>query len=179
MSLWHKIHGNLMIYAPLSQNIVLKIYALFPQMLWDWKADSANFSTFRMYGLTVSKSIKVIVKLQAFSPNRWHRIMFLSLIHAQQNPYLYKGFVQNLIKWPVNMVKDYQSSGLPWETQYPPCCQKERHWGWCWGSSPRCWRRPSPPPRSCPPLPPWRCMLAHMRPRAENALSNREGKKRK
>ena len=80
MSLWHKIHGNLMIYAPLSQNIVLKIYALFPQMLWDWKADSANFSTFRMYGLTVSKSIKVIVKLQAFSPIRWHRIMVLSLM---------------------------------------------------------------------------------------------------
>ena len=33
-----------MIYAPLSQNIVVKISALFPQMFWDWKADLANFS---------------------------------------------------------------------------------------------------------------------------------------
>ena len=32
-----------MIYAPLLQNIVVKIYALFPQMFWDWKAESANF----------------------------------------------------------------------------------------------------------------------------------------
>ena len=38
-----------MIYAPLSQNIVVKIYALFPQMFWDWKVDSAAFFTFRMY----------------------------------------------------------------------------------------------------------------------------------
>ena len=50
MLLWHKILGIWMIYVPLSQNIVVKIYALFPQMFWDWKADSANFFTFRMYG---------------------------------------------------------------------------------------------------------------------------------
>ena len=32
-------------------NIYVEIYALFPQMFCDWKADSANFSVFRMYAI--------------------------------------------------------------------------------------------------------------------------------
>jgi len=38
----------LMIYAPLSRDFDVKIYALFPQIFCDWKADSANFIAFRM-----------------------------------------------------------------------------------------------------------------------------------
>ena len=40
----------LSIYALLSQKIYVEIYALFPQIFCHWKADSANFSAFRMYG---------------------------------------------------------------------------------------------------------------------------------
>ena len=39
-----------LIYAHLSQNFVVAIYALFPQIFWDWKVESADFFTFRMYG---------------------------------------------------------------------------------------------------------------------------------
>ena len=39
----------LLIYALLSRNFYVEIYALFPQIFCDWKADSANFSAFRMY----------------------------------------------------------------------------------------------------------------------------------
>ena len=35
-----------MIYALLSQNFVVEIYALFPQNILDWGADSPNFSLF-------------------------------------------------------------------------------------------------------------------------------------
>ena len=38
-----------MIYALLSQDFDVEIYALFPQNFCDWKADSANFFAFRMY----------------------------------------------------------------------------------------------------------------------------------
>ena len=40
-----------MIYALLSQNFVVEIYALFPQNILDWGADSANFFAFWMYAL--------------------------------------------------------------------------------------------------------------------------------
>ena len=36
-------------YALLSQNVVVAIYAIFPQIFWDWKVKSADFYTFRMY----------------------------------------------------------------------------------------------------------------------------------
>ena len=39
----------LLIYALLSRNFYVEIYALFPQIFCDWKADSANFCAFRMY----------------------------------------------------------------------------------------------------------------------------------
>ena len=39
----------LLIYALLSQKFYVEIYALFPQIFCDWKADSANFFAFRMY----------------------------------------------------------------------------------------------------------------------------------
>ena len=54
-----------MIYAPLSQNIAVKIYALFLKMFWDWKEDSANVFTFRMYELdrVNFEDIATVVKL--------------------------------------------------------------------------------------------------------------------
>ena len=45
MTLWQKILW-IWINAPLSQNIVIKIYALF-QMFWDWKANYAYFFHFK------------------------------------------------------------------------------------------------------------------------------------
>ena len=38
-----------LIKALLSQNVVVAIYALFPQIFWDWKVESADFFAFRMY----------------------------------------------------------------------------------------------------------------------------------
>ena len=38
-----------MIYALLTQNFVVRIYALFPQIFLDWKAKSADIFTFWMY----------------------------------------------------------------------------------------------------------------------------------
>ena len=38
-----------LIYALLPQNFVVAIYALFQQIFWDWKVESADFFTFRMY----------------------------------------------------------------------------------------------------------------------------------
>ena len=45
-----------MIYALLSRNFGVQIYALFPQNILDWGADSANFSSFWMYEDQESKS---------------------------------------------------------------------------------------------------------------------------
>ena len=50
----------LMIYALLSQNFDVEIYALFLQMFCDWKADSTNFFAFRMYDYCVFYTILVI-----------------------------------------------------------------------------------------------------------------------
>ena len=38
-----------MIYALLTWNFVVRIYALFPQIFLDWKVKSADFFTYRMY----------------------------------------------------------------------------------------------------------------------------------
>ena len=38
-----------MIYELLTQNFVVRIYALFPQIILDWKAKSADIFTFWMY----------------------------------------------------------------------------------------------------------------------------------
>ena len=35
----------------------LLFYVRFPQIFWDWKADSADFYTFRMYGTSVKYNI--------------------------------------------------------------------------------------------------------------------------
>ena len=43
-----------MIYALLSRNFVVEIYALFPQNVLDWGAESANFFAFWMYALDIS-----------------------------------------------------------------------------------------------------------------------------
>ena len=43
-----------LIYALMSQNVVVAIYALFPQFFWDWKKESAGLFTFRMYGQELS-----------------------------------------------------------------------------------------------------------------------------
>ena len=45
-----------MIYALLSRNFGVQIYALFPQNILDWGADSTNFSSFWMYEDQKSKS---------------------------------------------------------------------------------------------------------------------------
>ena len=47
---WHQILVIFMIYALLSRNFDVRIYALFPQIFGNWKVDSADFFTFRMYG---------------------------------------------------------------------------------------------------------------------------------
>ena len=47
---WHQILVIFMIYALLSRNFDVRIYALFPQIFWKLKGDSADFFTFRMYG---------------------------------------------------------------------------------------------------------------------------------
>ena len=47
---WHQILVIFMIYALLSRNFAVRIYALFPQIFGDWKVESADFFTFRMYG---------------------------------------------------------------------------------------------------------------------------------
>ena len=52
---WHFLSNGafldfLLIYALLKQNLYVEIYALFPQNFCDWKADSANYFAFRMYG---------------------------------------------------------------------------------------------------------------------------------
>ena len=46
---WHQILVIFMIYALLSRNFDVRIYALFPQIFGNWKVDSADFFTFRMY----------------------------------------------------------------------------------------------------------------------------------
>ena len=48
---WHQILVIFMIYALLSRNFDVGIYALFPQIFGNWKVDSADFFTFRMYGV--------------------------------------------------------------------------------------------------------------------------------
>ena len=47
---WHQIPVIFMIYSLLSRNFAVRIYALYPQIFLDWKAKSADFYTFRMYG---------------------------------------------------------------------------------------------------------------------------------
>ena len=51
---WHQILVIFMIYALLSRNFDVRIYALFPQIFGNWKVDSADFFTFRMYALWLS-----------------------------------------------------------------------------------------------------------------------------
>ena len=46
---WHQILVIFMIYALLSRNFDVRIYALFPQIFGNWKVDSADLFTFRMY----------------------------------------------------------------------------------------------------------------------------------
>ena len=46
---WHQILVIFMIYALLSRNFDVRIYALFPQIFGNWKVGSADFFTFRMY----------------------------------------------------------------------------------------------------------------------------------
>ena len=50
---WHQILVIFMIYALLSQNFDVRIYALFPQIFGNWIVDSADFFTFRMYAWVV------------------------------------------------------------------------------------------------------------------------------
>ena len=56
---WHQILVIFMIYALLSRNFAVRIYALFPQIFGNWKVDSADFFTFRMYVLQKKKKPNV------------------------------------------------------------------------------------------------------------------------
>ena len=55
-----------LIYAHLSRNFVVVIYALFPQNFLDWKVKSADFFTYRMYACQRA----VFPKPSAFSPGQ-------------------------------------------------------------------------------------------------------------
>ena len=48
-----------LIYALLSQNFIVAIYALFPQIIWGWKVESADVYVFRMYAKVKGASSKV------------------------------------------------------------------------------------------------------------------------
>ena len=50
---WHQILMIFIIYALLSQNFAVRIYALFRQIFGNWKVESADFFTFRMYVATL------------------------------------------------------------------------------------------------------------------------------
>ena len=59
---WHQILVIFMIYALLSRNFDVRIYALFPQIFGNWKVDSADFFTFRMY----AKELGFVILAAAF-----------------------------------------------------------------------------------------------------------------
>ena len=68
-SLWHKAvkrcmpffcnkrYGMSMIYALLTRNFVVRIYALFPQICMDWKTKSAESFTFWMYAYALCNDL--------------------------------------------------------------------------------------------------------------------------
>ena len=51
-----------MIYALLTRNFVVRIYALFPQIFLDWKAKSADIFTFWMYVSTINTIVLVLIE---------------------------------------------------------------------------------------------------------------------
>ena len=55
-----------LIYAHVSQNFVVAIYALFPQIFWDWKVESADFFAFRMYACNMAKIPVLVPTLLSF-----------------------------------------------------------------------------------------------------------------
>ena len=60
---WHQIHVIFMIYALLSRFFFVAIYALFPQIFWDWKSESADFYTFRMYACSRDQPVQSLQAL--------------------------------------------------------------------------------------------------------------------
>ena len=52
-----------MIYALLTRNFVVRIYALFPQIILDWKAKSADIFTFWMYECANSAHAKTFMQV--------------------------------------------------------------------------------------------------------------------
>ena len=49
---WHQILVIFMIYALLSRNFAVRIYALFPQIFGNWKVESADFSLLECMSVT-------------------------------------------------------------------------------------------------------------------------------
>ena len=47
---WHHFLWFIMICALLLRNFLLQFRHFFPQIFWNWKAQSADFIVFRMYG---------------------------------------------------------------------------------------------------------------------------------
>ena len=72
----HKIHNILRINAVLLQNLVVKIYALFPPIFLSWEIVSANFFAFWMYDHAESSQENWIKFFNRLRPS-------LKLIHDQ------------------------------------------------------------------------------------------------
>ena len=50
--------------CPIHTKFFVAIYALFPQIFWNWKAQSADFIVFRMYGIILTGTINQFTSLQ-------------------------------------------------------------------------------------------------------------------
>ena len=57
-----KIYCISMIYVLLTQNFIVRIYAIFPQIILDWKAKSADIFTFWMYDSTLCIKLHIMFK---------------------------------------------------------------------------------------------------------------------
>ena len=141
MPIWHKILGILMIYAPLSQNIAVKISALFPQMFWDWKADSANFFTFRMY--VCRQCYTELAQTKCSLEKYMHKVAF----EIKRRPFHIVWWIKSLFYWYMFRISrgcpvltlflfvlqqsDPGLGWLPWERYFP---KRDCHWSTfcCW-----------------------------------------------
>ena len=93
---WHQILVIFMIYALLSQNFAVRIYALFPQIFGDWNVESADFFTFRMYGsmiMITQASLLVLLSLKSVTASPVSIVNKLFFVNAH---YLWRKYIR---KW--------------------------------------------------------------------------------
>ena len=81
---WHQILVIFMIYALLSRNFDVRIYALFPQIFENWKVDSADFFTFRMYALDAVLILLGLKSWQADSGVELQQLLLIPLHSTQK-----------------------------------------------------------------------------------------------